>query len=328
MSDGVVKNVSSSTPLKIGCISTDKVNTIGQSKGYFTKIAGLHDQDDCLKKAAALGVLCNLDSKQPCQYIARPSSLTSGNQGDCYLIGHDGKPLDFNKTLYDNVTQNNCQNTGDLTKILSVLTTDPSGYQEEQKKVATQEINVLRNDISQKKSDLSKKELYITCLQTGKDYATCLKEEAKNNIELQRATEMKQVLLANKNFEQVKGDHKMYSNLHDQKTKRGAEVIGDLAHKKSRLQRLNETILTKTKLIDYNNDIYQENNQTVYYLNLSIFLLVIVALGLIFYHNFDLVSGAVSNIGNAVNKMNLNMPNLGLNSFSDVKLRNLKNFSF
>ena len=350
---GITIVIYMSTHLKIGCISNAKVDEISKTKGYFTKIAGLHDMDDCMKKAASLGALCNLDNKQACQYIARPSALTSKEEGECWLVGHDGRPIDFNQTLYDNVTQENCHLNGgmggtgvngsvsgstgasaggiDFSKILAVFTTNPGKYQEDQKRVAHQKIKNLRSDINEKTQALSKTELHIKCMQSGKDEATCLKEEVKNDLQLQRDMEMKKVLTVNERFQRVKGDHQMYSQLLQQKKKIEDELNAGVAIKQKDLNKMNENLLTKNKLINYNNELYQESNQQVMYLNLAIFLLIAIAVSLILYLNLDRLEALAKNARNAVGNIGLNMGNIGLktdNNFSNIKLRNLKDFSF
>ena len=314
--------------LDIGCISIDQANNIRDTQGYMTKIAGKFDEDECLKRAASLGALCNYDSAQPCQYIARTTSLNSGDKGDCWIIGHGGKPMEFAKMIYKE--KKDCPTSGDLTKSLKITTTNSSQYQEDQKKLANDQLKSLKKDIGDKEREMSKTQLYIKCLHTGGDYQSCLQDQAKTDVILQEEEEKKGVLKVGQKFQQVRDDYQKGESLLKQFEKRGEEMQENLGETKGKLNKMSANINLKNQLIDFNNSTYNRNEDMVFYLRIVIFSLVLLFVGIILYHNMERIMGAVQNMGDTITNMGNNMGmNLGLgDNFGNIKLRNLKNFSF
>ncbi len=313
---------STSVSLDIGCISTEKIK---DTSDYFTQISGKFDRDECLKRAATLGALCNYDNNQPCQYIGRPSSLNASDQGSCYVIGHAKKPLDFNKMLFDNVQT--CPNTGDMTQQIRVTAANPSLYQEDQKKLANQQLADLKADVDNKNRAISKTELYIKCLHTGGDYQTCLQEEAKQDLAMQQEEALQNVIKIGEQYQQVNNDQKTTNNLFQQYEKRYSEINSNKDGQARELSNMNANLNTKNRLINYYNQLYEDNSSIVYYLYVLIYLLIgIIVLGII-YKNLDKVYDSINSFKNSINRTAGNALSFG-NNFSNIKLRNLKEFSF
>jgi hypothetical protein len=313
----------------IGCIPLSKVNEIKNKDGYFTPIAGQFDENQCLQRAAALGALCNNDSSQPCQYIGRSSALNSEDVGECWIIGHGKKPLEFNQMLYRNVSD--CPTSGDLTKSLRVTALNTNQYQEGQKKVAQQELDALNKDIQDKKQRISKTQLYIKCMQQGRDYQTCLQEEAKNNLALMEEEQQRDVLKIGQNYRRVRTDQEKGQSLLNQFDKRWNEMKNNLKQSDGELGKYQENINLKTKLINHNNEIYHQNIDTAHYLKFIIFILVFLAFSYLIYINFTHIMNSVRNVGTQINNLGNTLGNFGTgitDNFSDLKLRNLQNFSF
>jgi len=314
----------SSTPLDIGCISTEKIKA---NSDYFTEISGKFDRDECLKRSATLGALCNYDNNQPCQYIGRPSSLNASDKGSCYVIGHSKKPLEFNKMLFDNVSPQ-CPNSGDMTQQIRISATNPTLYQEDQKQIANKKMKDLKADIESKKQTLSKTELYIKCLHTGGDYQSCLQDEAKQDLVLQQEEELKRVLRVGEKYHKVNDDKRLTDNLYQQYAKRSTEINTNKDGQNKELNAVDANIHTKTTLINYYNQLYDENNDMVYYLYLSIYLLIGAGVLYILYKNLDKMQDGFNSIKNTIGT---GLGGEGIkfgNNFSNIKLRNLKNFSF
>lgn len=309
------------TPLDIGCISTDKIKS---NSDYFTEISGKFDRDECLKRSATLGALCNYDNNQPCQYIGRPSSLNASDAGSCYVIGHSKKPLEFNKMLFDNIES--CPANGDLTKQIRISATNPTTYQEDQKKLANQKLTDLKDDIDNKKRAMSKTELYIKCLHTGGDYQSCLQDEAKHDLALQQETELKSVLQVGEKYQKVNDDKRITDNLYQQYEKRASEINLNKDDQHRALNNMNIVLNTKNRLINYYNQLYDDNNSLVNHLYLFIYLLVGAIFLWILYQNFDKVQDGINSVKNTIG-LNGNALSFG-NNFSNIKLRNLKEFSF
>jgi len=310
------------TPLDIGCISTEKIKS---NSDYFTQISGKFDRDECLKRSATLGALCNYDNNQPCQYIGRPSSLNASDSGACYVIGHSKKPLEFNKMLFDNIQP--CPvSSGDMTQQIRISATNPTTYQEDQKKLANQKLADLKADIDNKKRAMSKTELYIKCLHTGGDYQSCLQDEAKADLALQQEMELKRVLQVGENYQKVNDDKRVTNNLYQQYEKRVSEINLNKDDQHRALNNMNTVLNTKNRLINYYNQLYDENSSLVNNLYLFIYLLIGGIVLWVLYQNLDKVQNGINAVKNSVG-LGGNGFAFG-NNFSNIKLRNLKEFSF
>lgn len=315
----------SSTPFEVGCLDQKKTQEL-MEQGFINKLGGIYDEDQCHKRSAELGSLCNNDKNAPCTYFGRTADLRPNDKGDCYVIGHAGKKLEFNKAIYDNAGE--CPRSGDMTKTLRLVTTDSDQYKEGQKKVAQQKLEELNKDIKSKRGELSKTKLFIKCLNTGKSYSDCLMDEARGDLLVKEEEERKLFEMKNTEHKRVQSDYEKGKALLKQFEKRHQEMESNIDKQNKELKAMKENIQLKNQLIDINNNIFEEADDRVMYMKITIYLLVGLAILSILYVSMDHITMAVKSVQRQVSNLTGNM-NLGLsNNFSNVKLRNLKDFSF